>query len=118
MIILNTIELTGTVSWVKTAAIVLLGLFVLSMLLGIGLVGKDSKRDKIGGWCFIIATVAFFAVIILGWIADSDRFIVPNGKYQYEVLINDETSFVEITEKYDIIEQRGEIFVVAPKENE
>lgn len=66
------------------------------------------------GWCAIGCLVLFLSAVACA--ALSDEVVVPTGKYQYEVLIDDEASFIEITEKYIVIEQRGEIFVVEEKE--
>ena len=37
---------------------------------------------------------------------------------QYEVILNDDYSAKELYEKYDVIEQRGEIWVIRDKETE
>ena len=41
---------------------------------------------------------------------------VPTGRYQYEVTIDKSVSVTELYEKYDIIEQRGDIWVLEDKE--
>lgn len=37
---------------------------------------------------------------------------------EYEVLIDDSVSFTEFNDKYDIINQKGKIYVVREKEND
>lgn len=39
----------------------------------------------------------------------------PTGRYQYECLIDDETSCAEIYDKYDVVDRRGEIWVLEDK---
>lgn len=40
----------------------------------------------------------------------------PSGRYQYEVTIDDSVSFTELYEKYDVIEQKGKIWILEDKE--
>lgn len=40
----------------------------------------------------------------------------PTGRYQYECLIDDKTSYTEIYDKYEVVGQRGEIWVLEDKE--
>lgn len=40
------------------------------------------------------------------------------GRYRYEVTIDDNVAFKELYEKYDIIEQKGKIYVIEEKEVE
>ena len=42
--------------------------------------------------------------------------IYPPESEEYEVIISDEVSFSEFTAKYEIIEQRGKIYVVRERE--
>jgi hypothetical protein len=42
----------------------------------------------------------------------------PTGEYQYEVIIEEKVNLHEFYDHYDIIEQRGEIFVVQEKSSE
>lgn len=37
---------------------------------------------------------------------------IPTGKYKYEVTISDEVNFNEFSDKYKILKQRGEIYIV------
>lgn len=47
------------------------------------------------------------------------RYSVPSGKYKYEVTVDDDITYKNykaFRDKYEIIEQRGEIFVIKEKE--
>ena len=111
MTILNTIELTKTAPIVSTIGVSCLILAVLSF---IGAMMTPVEHPNIGSTCVAILILSIIGVCVCGCI--SDVATVPNGKVQYEVLISDDTSFAEVIEKYDIIEQRGEIFVLEEKE--
>jgi hypothetical protein len=65
-----------------------------------------------------IMVASFITAIVCGAISDDDQFRVPTGEYQYEILIDDTVTFNEVNEKYNIIEQRGEIFLVEEKDDE
>ena len=64
--------------------------------------------------CFLGAigcVIAFLVLIIID-------FKEPVGRYKYEVTISEEVSMVEIHERYDVIEQRGQIWVLEDKKVE
>ena len=42
----------------------------------------------------------------------------PTGRYRYECTIDKSVSFLELTEKYDVVEQYGDIYVLEDKESE
>ena len=42
--------------------------------------------------------------------------MVGTGRYEYEVTIDKSVDFIDIYENYDIIEQRGNIWVIQDKE--
>lgn len=44
-----------------------------------------------------------------------DVHMVPTGKYEYTVTIDDSVSFTEFTDRYTIIEQNGDVFVIKEK---
>lgn len=44
--------------------------------------------------------------------------IEPSGRYRYECTIDESVSMTEVYERYDIIEQRGDIWVLEDKEVE
>jgi len=52
------------------------------------------------------------AAILFGAVLPHNITITIN---QYEVTVNDTISFKEVTSKYDIIEQRGDIYVLREK---
>ena len=111
MTVLNTIELTKTAPIVSTIGVICVFLTILSFIIAILI---PVEYENIGITCVVVLILSIIGVCVCGAISDS--VTVPNGKVRYEVLINEDTSFTEVIEKYNIIEQRGEIFVLEEKE--
>ena len=84
--------------------------FLISVLMHIiSYIGDDSNKP-------IILCVTFFIVslisTVIGIILASNSTEITT----YEVAISDEVSFKDFTSKYEIIEQRGEIYIVKERE--
>lgn len=86
---------------------------VISVISFIVFVFSDSWSigTPIGCICTIISLVALIVVMIKAPMIDT-------GRNKYEVILDDSVSANEIYEKYKIIEQRGEIWVIEDKESE
>ena len=65
-------------------------------------------------FCIIAAVIFFIACITITFIGAI--FEKPSGRYRYECLIDDTVPYTEIYDKYDVIEQRGSIWVLEDKE--
>ena len=63
----------------------------------------------------IICSILFILFALLTVYASKYIDSVKTGRYQYEVTVDDSVSFTELYEKYDIVEQRGEIWVIEDK---
>lgn len=68
-------------------------------------------------WCdcedlFIFVGIAVIVLWFILCIAFGQK---ETGRYRYEVTINDEVSFKELYEKYDVTEQKGKIYVIKEK---
>lgn len=88
------------------------------LVVGIGLIAlcfyiipDDSKKASV-----IIVLIIFFSVGIVSLVSAFHTKPVYREVPQYEVIFDDTVSFQEIYNKYDIIEQRGQIFVLRDKE--
>ena len=42
---------------------------------------------------------------------------IPTGRYKYEVTIDESVQFIDIYDKYEVVEQRGEIWVLEDKDD-
>jgi hypothetical protein len=56
--------------------------------------------------------LAFLMMIV--WVATSKQ--VPTERYRYEVVLNNKYSATEMLAKYNVVEQRGQIWVIEDKE--
>ena len=65
-----------------------------------------------------LVTVILFSVSLLCCVSSGIlvKMTHPTGRYRYECLINEDTSIVEIYNRYNIVEQRGDIWVLEDKE--
>lgn len=67
----------------------------------------------ITGYTAIICLIAIIICIVQ--IARTED--VPTDRYQYEVTVGDYVRFTDIYEKYDVVERRGEIWVLEDKDD-
>ena len=94
--VLNTITGNGlNVAFVVVASVLL----IFSIIL---LIFNDSEVMSIVG---VLLAIVFLVVAV-------------QRKTQYEVTISDDVSFKEFNEKYEVIEQDGDIFTVEMREND
>lgn len=63
---------------------------------------------------FLTIIVGLLVVIITSITSLQKR--VPTGRCQYEATIDDTVSFTELNDKYEVIEQRGKIWILEDKE--
>lgn len=64
-----------------------------------------------------VATVAVLAGIVVGAICYVQA-MHPTGEYRYEVMIDESVSMTEFYERYDVIDQRGEIYKIKEKNDD
>lgn len=103
--ILNQTEIMDLPGWcvLGTSVCILLAVFLLS--LG-GII--RSVETVIAG---LLALVVALFLLLFGGIG-----MVGTGRYEYEVIIDESVDFIDIYENYDVIEQRGDIWVIEDKE--
>ena len=75
------------------------------------LTGNTTKKMNICGIGFVCTLVLVFVFLWIG------RIFAPNRITQYECTIDSNVGFVELHEKYNVIEQRGDIWVLEEKTN-
>ena len=88
-----------------------LGIFfgVVAFLVVVILFGVLTKFE---GWSSAIGSI----IGIIAFVFITNASIEPTGCYKYECLIDKSVSMTEVYEKYKVIEQRGEIWVLEDKE--
>lgn len=104
--ILNTIELTAPSPGVIVTLVVTGLLFLILISVP---ETSSSKTDNLVIFLIVSSAIAFLVCMSIV-IYQSDNH--KTGKLQYEVTIDDSVSMTEFNKKYEIVEQRGDIFVV------
>ena len=110
--ILNQIPVTETEMGIGFGWLMVIAIVILSFIVGI-FAAFDSDDLDLG---LILGAVVAVGVTFVIMIFSAKE--VPTGEYQYEVVIEEEVNLHEFYDYYDVIEQRGEIFVVQEKSSE
>lgn len=106
--ILNQVEIMEPQVWVCVAGLLSVILLVVTLVIML------STRNEVVSTVFaIMALLSLVSSVLFCGILDLEE---PTGRYRYEVLIEDESVFKDIYDTYDIIEQRGDIWVLEDKE--
>ena len=99
-------EIMQTPLWAKIIiAFTILGLLIFF----IGLVESMDSAIIIGS---IVSFFCLFGCLAIILIEPEE----PTGIYEYQVIIDDNVSFTELYEKYEIVDQNGEIWTIRDKE--
>ena len=112
--ILNEITLTFSQPerFIGTMAIIFFGVIFLLGVIGIIKSIKDRDRD-----CLIISLIGTLLSILLETIfVFKFDYKCKHPVTQYEVLISNDVNFNEFHQRYEIIEQRGEIYVIQARQ--
>lgn len=100
--ILNQTEITEMGLWS-----LLVG--VLAFIIVIFFIGAMAKFEA---WSAVLGGVVGF-IVLVSIFASS---VEPTGRYRYECTIDKSVSMTEVYEKYEVVEQRGDIWVLEDKE--
>lgn len=77
-----------------------------------------SIADSNGHLAIIATPIAVISCIAVVLISNSKILAVSTNRYQYECLIEHNTPFEDIADRYNIIEHRGDIWILEDKESE
>lgn len=102
--ILNKIAITGLPAWLT---IIWIAITMISLATSVIILFADGKI-KIMLVSGIIAVIMLFTGLIL-------ESTIKTGEYRYECTIDDSVFYNDIVENYEIIEQRGDIWVLEDK---
>ena len=89
-------------------SVLVIVLFISAILFVIGLVGSFKWPGIIGGILFLITNIVIGA-------ADLEKS-KNTGRYKYEATIDKDVPFTEVYKKYDVVKQKGDIWVLRDKE--
>lgn len=115
MQILNEIMLTEPPQWVETMTTIGLIMVIVTIVV---VIISALEESGVGLVCGLIAGVVGSILGIVGMISEEKVEPLPTGITQYEVLIDESVNFQEVYDKYEVIERRGDIWVLRDKESE
>lgn len=112
--ILNCEEIMITPTWVTVAIWILLFIMVVSIVFVFTIITYGLSP------IVLIIDLSLFILSIIGCIILGFGFCEssPSGRYRYEVTIDESVSIQYIYDNYDVVEQRGDIWVLEDKEGE
>lgn len=107
--ILNKTKIMDSPSWIFPVLIGLVIIIFIALLCGLSLSCDHFILSAISG---IIAVIAFGGVIALCIIDPK----IHTERYSYECVIEDTASLNDVSDTYEIVEQRGKIWILEDKE--
>ena len=110
MQILNQIPIMEPILSAKAGFVLCITVVVL-FVMALWFASNNTKASN----CLGILCAFLFCLCMAGLLVGSCKK-KPTGRYQYECLIDDETPYAEIYNKYDVVDQRGSILVLEDKE--
>ena len=102
--ILNKIAVTGLPTWMMVSAIIICMIGLIAFAIAI-----------IAEWPAWKAIVPIIIVLVTWFICGIFNITFKTGEYRYECIIDDSVPYNEVVENYNIIEQRGDIWVLEDK---
>ena len=113
MTILNITEIMVS----KSPSSLFYGMAVLGLMFTLITLGGMMASEEGGVWGWVIGFVISLTVCIVGFcVVSKDVVESPSGRYRYESTIDESVSAEQLYDKYDVIERRGEIWVLEDKE--
>lgn len=106
MQILNTIPVMIEPWYLSLALIILISSIVLAFALGMG------EHYRIAT-VFVVVSVLTLIGLATGLIPDE---VQDDNRNQYEVIFDEGNEIADFLSKYDVIEQRGSVFIIQDKE--
>lgn len=110
--ILNQIPVTEAEMTIGLGWLMVIAIAILVFIAGIFAV-FDSDDLDLG---LVLGAVVAVGVTLVIMVFSAKQ--VPTGEYQYEVVVEEEVNLHEFYDYYNVIEQRGEIFIVQEKSSE
>lgn len=109
MTTLNRIEITK----IDPVLIIIVIIATLVGVCSIILYMKNEHRFSL--FYLILGTMCFGFAIVLSIICGNEEMKVGTGKYRIEAAITDDMPLNSVYEQYEIIDKRGDIYLLEPK---
>ena len=107
--VLNKTMTTDTCGWAFVIMAICVSVLIVSLIGFIICAGLDVFG--IANICFWVLIASVFATLLVAMVNPQTE----TGRYRYEATIDDSVSFLDLQEKYDVIEQNGRIWVLEDK---
>ena len=104
--ILNKTEIMAAPTWYAILFVVLIVVGIASIIIA---VGSHETKVGLGAAITFIITLCTFLVLIA---VNPEE---ATGRYKYEVTIDENVSFKDLYAQYNVVEQRGDIWVLTDK---
>lgn len=112
MIILNQETITTLAGWATVVITIAIILLITGLIVGV--ITCDCGSDIPTIICFIVCVISFISLLMIA-IANPRE---STDRCRYEVTLDESVSITDIYEKYDVVEQRGDIWVLEDKKGE
>lgn len=110
--ILNKTEIMTVPGWYNTSLIITIVICGICIVMFIASLEWDGPVG-----CIIFGIGLLVSIFALACLLVCPSAIKqPTGRYKYECVISDDVSFSEVLEHYDVVEQKGKIWVLVDKE--
>ena len=112
--ILNKEEILTTPEWIGLVLTISTVIFIVSIIFAF--VFLFTSNDTASFFFIIIFVCSSIVCVIFNYINDTYN-CEPTGRYRYEATIDDSVSITEVYDHYNVIEQRGDIWILEDKED-
>ena len=113
--ILNKEEILTTPEWIGVVLAISAFIGIVSIILAL-VFGTLTYHDTASFFFIIIFVCSSIMCVIFNCINDTYK-VEPTGRYRYEATIDDSVSITEVYDHYNVVEQRGDIWVLEDKED-
>lgn len=95
---------------------VLIFIVIIATLAGVcSIILYKKNEDRFGFFYLILGTMCFGFAIVLSINCGNEEMKVGTGKYRIEATITDDMPLNSVYEQYEIIDKRGDIYLLEPK---
>ena len=113
MTILNQYEILKNVTptwWIITLMALIVFIFIMTII----------ATESASRYALAVLSFAIIFTIVWGWVVKPivTKEDIPTGRYRYECTIDDDASFIDIYEKYIVVERRGDLWVLEDRVDE
>lgn len=105
-------EIIQSTSW--TTIVCMSGIIMLIIGFILLVIGEGIKYDVgivSGGFLIVLGVIV--AVVGIGL---SETYKEPTGRYEYQVIIDENVSFTDVYSNYEVVDQNGLIWTIRDKE--